>query len=228
MNMKILTWNIYFDTLNLEKRTRKIVELVSETNADIVCFQEVRDKILYVIIDLMLNCGFYLPSAQVQSHRVKSFKYSTLTFVSNKFSNLEIKIIPYIETYMDRDILETKINGVSIYNVHLESTNSKQFKIAREKQLESLIDLVKKGKSVACGDFNITYPIKDNHINEIKLSNTYFSDRFSDSQFSANYDRVIFHNELDCEFLEYVGNALFEFGYCSDHNGIIFEFKQTT
>lgn len=226
--MKILTWNIFFETLNLKKRTCKIIELASETNVDVICFQEVRDQILSTMIELMSNCGFYLPSAQLQLHRITSFKYGTLTFVSNKFSNVEINIIPHIETYMDRDILETKIDGLSIYNVHLESTNSKQFKIAREKQLQSLIDLVKNGKSIACGDFNITYPIQNNYVNEIKLSDTYFSNRFTNSNFSANYDRIIFNNALNCEFLEYVGNTKFEFGYCSDHNGIIFEFGQTT
>ena len=51
--MKILTWNLYLELYNIENRITKIVDLIDDI--DIICFQEVRDKILYLLIQLMNN-----------------------------------------------------------------------------------------------------------------------------------------------------------------------------
>ena len=143
-----------------------------------------------------------------------------MIFVKNIYQNIIVNVIPFELTYTDRDILEIIINNTSIYNVHLESMNYKQFQEARQIQLTTLINLVKTKRSICCGDFNIKHSI--NNIPELGTEHTYFSSRFNNGNYSERYDRVIFNDQLQCDLVGYLGNDKYEFGYCSDHNGIIF------
>ena len=100
--------------------------------------------------------------------------------------------------------------------------NSKQFVEARECQLKTLLDIVKTSNSIVCGDFNIKHNISD--VAEIGTEHTYFAHRFNNKNYSERYDRVICNDNIKCNFISYLGNEQYEFGYCSDHNGMVFNF----
>lgn len=223
--MKVLTWNIFFDTDKIVERTKKIIEISISTNSDIILFQEVRKSILDMMISLMNNGGYHIPCSDLQTKRVIYYGYSTLAFFKTCHQNVDINIIKYNLTYMDRDIMQISSNDITIYNVHLESMNTKQFRDIRLQQLDLLLNLVKNKLSVACGDFNINENIVHNDILTLPLKNTYFRHRFhNETTFEASYDKIIYNknNIRECKLIGYVGDILYEFGYCSDHNGILF------
>lgn len=222
--MKVLTWNIFFDKINIVERTRKIIEIAVNTKSDIILFQEVRFMVLDMVLNLMQSAGYFLPSQEIQTKRVKYFGYSTLSFVKSNTNSVDVKIIPYALTYMDRDIMEIKTQNVTLYNVHLESMNTLQFKTIRSQQLNSLLCLMENKPAIACGDFNIVSDIYHDEISNAKSGNTYFSSRFNkNSSYEAPYDKIIYNkNFCSCDFLGHVGTDTYTFGYCSDHNGLLF------
>lgn len=221
--MKAVSWNIYFDPCNIEKRTVKIIELSVATNPDIIMYQEVRDDILYLLISELKSAGYILPDFDKQTDRVYKYKYSTLTFVKEKYTNVTVNVIDHIYTEMGRDILEVIINGFYVYNVHLESLS--QGKVAREIQLTTLLNLIKVNRAIGCGDFNLRDPIIQPDVYELPTDNTYYAYRFHGRNYSTRYDRVIYNPIVKCEVVQYLGNQKYDMGYCSDHNGIVFTFN---
>lgn len=221
--MKGVSWNIYFNNYNIDERTKKIVELSTATSADVIMMQEVRHDILIMLISKMREKGYILPESDKQTSRVNKYGYNTLTFVKEKYYDAKVNIIEHIHTEMGRDILEVIINGFHIYNVHLESLA--QSKMTREIQLNSLINLVKANRAIACGDFNIKDTIMEESVYELGTANTYFAYRFHRRNYSTRYDRVIYNPIVKCQLQEYLGNHKYDIGYCSDHNGLVFNFS---
>lgn len=222
-NMLVLTWNIFFHPNNIVKRTGKIVELTAQTNADIVLFQEVRDTILNFLLTSMQDKGYSLSCPNEQCERIIDNKYGTLTFVKSTITDVEVNVLPFIQTRMGRDILAITVNGITLYNVHLESMKISEE--IREQQLLMILILVRDNPALCAGDFNLRYRITEETIHELPTSDTYYSYRFNSGyNYSAPYDRVIHNKGLKCELIRYIGHEIDEEleGYCSDHNGILF------
>lgn len=222
--LTVLTWNIFFDSHKISERTLQIIKIVNDNNPDIICFQEVRKTILDVLIIEFEIGGYIIPNKDLQTGRVVKNVYSTLIFVKKSLSiDSIVNIIPFSTSYMERDILELNIENYCIINVHLESTNSEQMKKIRTLQLNEIIEKYKNSKTVVCGDFNIREKIQNDYFFDLDVcGDTYFSERFSDSKYSATYDKVIY-NIKNCEYLKRLGDIEYSDGnYCSDHDGILF------
>ena len=53
-NLRVLTWNVWFDDANFNERMLAIVEIITKSEADIVCLQEVT-KESFLIFDTLLK-----------------------------------------------------------------------------------------------------------------------------------------------------------------------------
>src|SRR2546425_4612914 len=89
-NLKILTYNLWFDTVNIVSRYESLISVVSDTNPDILCFQEVTKDILELLKKHLVEYKFIFPKQLAHSYgcvimsKFKISKYLDIPFTNSK------------------------------------------------------------------------------------------------------------------------------------------------
>lgn len=171
MFIKLLTYNIWFSDIYINKRINLLVKLVNEKNPDVICFQEVRKDVLAVLVNKLKSYKYWETSLNEDKY------YGVVIF--SKFKKVKTNIFKFKKTNMDRHFIIMELNldnnfKINIVTTHLES----EFKIKDYKdsfkyfQFNNLLKYLKNFNNVViCGDMNISE--KENNL--FKLDN-YWSD----------------------------------------------------
>jgi endonuclease/exonuclease/phosphatase family metal-dependent hydrolase len=143
--MKILSYNINNDYRDLRDKSSKIVELILETDPDIIGLQEVIPE-MYDLLFKELN-GIYTFSNK------KTHMFFNVMMTKHRLE-CDIKTIPFDNTSMNRDFivaLSPLNSGVTFINTHLESCPISS--PVRKKQLDEIL-MYK--NIILFGDLNFT------------------------------------------------------------------------
>jgi len=149
--LKIMTWNVWFDQNSMEMRLPKIFELISDHNPDVVCLQEVIPSFCKKLVNQKWVKENYYVSDTI-GNTLNS--YGVLILSKIPLSRMYLKTL---DTMMDRSLLvaEMMINNerVDVATVHLESLEiGIDF---RRKQLQDIFPFIKQTPhSFFVGDFN--------------------------------------------------------------------------
>lgn len=146
--LKVLTWNVWFEQNQFERRMNHILDESLQLDPDVICYQEVLPEFVEIISSRKIITDNY----HLSDYNPRGYGTITLTKVHYQ---AVFERIPF-ETRMSRDLLITKlnINGtiVAVGNVHLESLSSAPL---REKQLKVCWkNLRSYNSAVLVGDFN--------------------------------------------------------------------------
>lgn len=149
---KIMTWNVWFDILEMQARMEHIIDQVLRILPDIACFQEV----VPTFADML------------RKHRKLKQHYSISLYEPvHNYGNITLarhlatySIVEFPNSKMGRKLTLAKlrINGISsipeitVGNVHLESLNNQS---KRVEQIKICRDNLPPGSSILTGDFNI-------------------------------------------------------------------------
>ena len=154
MTLKILSWNIWYDG-----DFEKISKFLSEFNADIVGLGEVvPDDPTRDTIDFMRKLGYQHILAPVLTIQKDGRTMSNALF--SKYPIVKSKIHSLPDTKTDRrnaiqaDI-DVKGKIIYVFMTHLLHTHQKPDPI-QEAQIESLLKILPKEKTIVMGDFNAT------------------------------------------------------------------------
>ncbi len=114
--VKILTYNVWFDSFNREKRYQEILRLVEESHADVVCLQEVIPAFIQLFKQSKLLQYRYT------SHEQPSESYRVMMLVHNrKYLNYRMEFLPFKNSVMDRGLLSLHLPNLTISTAHFES-----------------------------------------------------------------------------------------------------------
>jgi len=146
-SLKIVTYNVWFDSLALDFRAIQLLRIIEKTDADIICLQEVTNNFVKIIMDTPLMREKYLISSMIGGW------YGVMIITKIPFTKMHVIPLP---TFMDRSgfVGEMTLNGetINICTVHLESLDAAQ---TRAKQLEIInSDLSTIPHALILGDFN--------------------------------------------------------------------------
>lgn len=154
-DIKIVTWNVWFDTKFQAERIRAIVEEIQSQQPDVACLQEITPPILQLILGLI----------DKQSYRVWFDEYSANPYGQIFIVKLGANVTafgshPFPDTQMNRRIYYlTFSNRTTILNVHLESEFSGNPNSNKAKQLSYLLQFARRyfGSHIIfiAGDFNL-------------------------------------------------------------------------
>ena len=168
MKVKVLSWNIWVDG-----HFDEITHFIKNSNADIICLQEVKDNDSERdIIGFLEKLGYdYAFASTLQTWDGKKYKHGPAVF--SKFT------IKNSRTYMlseenVRVAVRADINIgnqiLHVFSTHLMHTHQKSSE-EQEEQARNLIKLIPNKRSILTGDFNAT-PESE----AIKLLNSVFMD----------------------------------------------------
>ena len=158
-NFKLLTWNVWFDRYEFNKRFDEVMKLCHELMPDVVCFQEVTPTFCALMkVQQKANsasCWFSdYASSDPDFSGDTVVPYGTLTLSRNalkpKFTRHQFP------TFMGRELLVTEITlagdkTLHIGNVHLESLDNPDLRL---EQLKICAAILPTNSSLICGDFN--------------------------------------------------------------------------
>lgn len=215
--MKLLTYNIWFSDLLINKRLNKLINIIQINNPDVICLQEVRRDVLAILVN-KLNKYIYWETS------LREDKYYGIAIFS-KIKILSKGIYKFKNTKMDRHFIKIKINynnqNINIITTHLESeflkkSNSKYEESLKKSnkylQFYNLINFFEnKNTSILCGDFNISnnddkFFILNNKWNDawiidgsqIEKKNTFDSSKNmylnSKSNYKSRLDRIYYNS----------------------------------
>jgi endonuclease/exonuclease/phosphatase family metal-dependent hydrolase len=154
MTLKILSWNIWYDG-----DFAKISKFFSEFNADIVGLGEVvpddptRDTIAF-----MKSLGYQHIVAPVLTIQKDGRTMSNGLFSKYPIVKSKIHSLPDTETDKRNAIqavIDVKGQNLNVFMTHLLHTHQKPDQI-QEAQIESLLKILTKEKTIVMGDFNAT------------------------------------------------------------------------
>ncbi len=141
--LEVTTLNVWFEPHERARRTRGLLDLLSDAALDVVCLQEVTPE----VFALLLQAAFVREEMTVVS--------SLGTYGCVILSRLPVHSGSELElpSSMDRTLLVARIGGATIATSHLEST--RVMRAARVHQLEAVFrSLEAEPDVVFCGDFN--------------------------------------------------------------------------
>jgi endonuclease/exonuclease/phosphatase family metal-dependent hydrolase len=146
--LKIMSWNIYFDDTNDSQRYSSILATIRNQKADIVCLQEVTDK----FITLISNSNVLDDYAFINLNGKGAYKNIILSTLNNIQSGT-ISLPTNMNRYAPFVVTEFNSHNIKIVNLHLDSLLSDT--TLRIKQLEKINKVTKADKQlIICGDFN--------------------------------------------------------------------------
>ncbi|KAL9655130.1 hypothetical protein ABK040_008908 [Willaertia magna] len=171
--LKIVSYNIWFDTYYSKERTNKIIDLCQEKDVDIICLQEVTFQTLNIICNHpFIKNNFIVSDAEGNSVRpygvwiavkktvpMSTFFVNTLPTEMGR-SALSVELLLPSSIFSNSSINDNNfkdfnrkiINKCCITTVHLESLNNEHY---RREQLYLISTFLKPYKySFLCGDFN--------------------------------------------------------------------------
>lgn len=168
-SISLVTYNVWFDDYEFEKRVLSILNIVSNLSCDIICFQEVTQKFIEILNKSILFDDYNSSDIKGEdymfgnilyknrnSSTCSSDSYGVLTLCKKKFHPSFIYHI--LPTDMDRKLLVCEINinndieKIAVGNVHLESLNSHKLRMRQLKQCNEILNSY--NNSIIMGDFN--------------------------------------------------------------------------
>jgi len=151
MKLKILSWNIWCYG-NLDQ----VADFLKTSDADIICLQEVLPKEDLNIINFLNKLGYgysYDNSIKIEKDG-KMVNMGNATFTKHKMIANKTHVLSKKES---RIALEStiEVNGVllNVFNAHLTHAHLKESE-ERDRQMDILIKLLPKDKTLVMGDFN--------------------------------------------------------------------------
>lgn len=173
--LKILSWNIcclpkkYNFYHNPKPRIDSIIKKIFKQDAQIVLLQEAFEKEIHLkILDKLVENNYDV-------HTTNKFTYSSnisgnglITAVNKelgpilKMTDYKFKNKSKIDNLVDKGILKTEINGLDIYNTHIQSDYTPICKYTRYKQYEEIMPYINtENELIFGGDFNEDYNNKE-------------------------------------------------------------------
>ena len=241
--VSILTWNIWFDQRFIVQRVKSIIEILKESDVDVICLQEVIKLSLDIILNdsnLTDNYDFYYDPTLVHLRG----KYGEIIMIKKSLNyTCQFISVPFKNSRMGRRINAINIEelNLDIINVHLESVFRNNSKPKRE-QLEFLTNnVVLPGRNIIiCGDMNLDINDDEKWANSMiskcglkdvtGRDNQYTYDcnlNLNAYTFRSRLDRIFYKGNLDLSSHKLIGtNVLPEIRtHPSDHFGILCNFK---
>jgi len=217
-SLSILSFNIFFDKINLKERTEKICSKILDIKADIVCLQEVIYN-SYEIIREKLNNEYVL------SYFYKDYReYFEIILVKNK--KVQMSGSFKFHSYQNRGLSWIVIEDILVCTSHLESlSNNKKI---RNTQLNQLFNFTQRYENwIFIGDTNcedndeiLDILPEDSHIENFE--DTWFAERFFGNNKTKDYDKAIVSNNLIVINKQNI-EAKKDNIWLSDHNAILIE-----
>jgi endonuclease/exonuclease/phosphatase family metal-dependent hydrolase len=149
--LKILSWNIWFESFAYDIRMEMIFTVIKETSPDVICLQEVLPK----TIPMIMHQSWYSEYDISDPGTGQSVEPYGVVLLVKKKLHAKFKVHPF-PTEMARQLLTAEITKdgetILVGTVHLESLN---YHNVREQQLEVCQKVFRNYKNVIlCGDFN--------------------------------------------------------------------------
>lgn len=144
--LRIATLNIWFDEKLRKARTKALLEVILQMDADVICLQEVVPQVAAALVAWLprWSCSDPGDGSTVAPYGVMALVAPRIDDVQFSFHDLP--------TFMCRRLLVTHIRGVAVGTVHLESLASHP---VREKQLRVCRRvLAPHSDALLVGDFN--------------------------------------------------------------------------
>lgn len=169
--LKIITYNIWFDKYNWENRLINIAKICETKNPDIICFQEVTDDFINFIFSLkFIQERYYI--TYIPSQLKNWYDVAILSkYKCNAY------IVPYISRMGRKLVYITLINNsndlIKIGTTHLESLNNSKI---RENQLLLSYDILDSLESESIG-FKNTHSFLLGDFNFSEKENTLITDQ---------------------------------------------------
>lgn len=168
MKIKILSWNVWVDGYFDE-----ISRFIKDSNAEIICLQEVKDNDSERdVIGFLEKLGYnYAFASTLQTWDGEKYKHGPAVFsrfvIKNSSTHMlseeNVRVVVGADINIGDQILH-------VFSTHLMHTHQKPSKI-QEEQAQNLIELIPKKMAILTGDFNATPESKT-----IKLLNSVFVD----------------------------------------------------
>lgn len=151
--LRVLTWNIWFDSYEFACRMASVLSIIKESNPDIICLQEVIPQ-FYDIISYSQHKWLleeYSPSADKGENRWSIDPYGTLILTRKALGPSTSQILP-LTTEMNRYLVTSVVNNICIASVHLESLSTHSTRIKQMNEIKEHLKLYP--NVIITGDFN--------------------------------------------------------------------------
>lgn len=153
MKLSILSWNIWVDGYFEE-----ITRFIKDSNADIVCLQEVKDNDPERdVINYLEKLGYsYAFASTLQTWDGKKYKHGPAVFSKYSIKNSRTYMLSEenVRVAVRADI-KIGTQTLHVFSTHLIHTHQKPSKI-QEEQSRNLIELIPNNRTILAGDFNAT------------------------------------------------------------------------
>lgn len=179
--LSLLTWNVWFDSLQREARYEEIFKVCRALAPDVICFQEATPFFLSMLKGDSTLSNTY----SFSDNAGKSVSpYGTLSLCRKELGG----VFQHTEmlTDMNRKLLTTRIEttrgDICIGNVHLESLDSAPVRREQLKVCSQVLTGTSMAFSVLCGDFNFCSD-RNYHPDRVPLENDTLTEilpRFTD------------------------------------------------
>lgn len=153
MKIKVLSWNIwingYFD---------EIAGFIKDSNADIVCLQEIKDNDPECdVISYLEKLGYsYAFASTLQTWAGEKHKHGSAVFSKYVIKNSKTYMLSEENTRVAvRADINISTQTLHVFSAHLIHTHQKPSEI-QEEQARTLIELLPNKKTILAGDFNAT------------------------------------------------------------------------
>lgn len=152
MKLKILSWNIWFDSPDFVS----ICKFLKESPADIVCLQEVSDDPKLDVISFMTKFGYNYVFTQAATANIHGKKYGNAIFSKYALTNKSDHVL---SNEKSRNAIGTDIKignlVLHVFSTHLIHDHQQSSDIQKE-QIQKLIKILPHEKTIVMGDFNAT------------------------------------------------------------------------
>jgi endonuclease/exonuclease/phosphatase family metal-dependent hydrolase len=169
--MKILTWNIDNDLINISERVLGIVDLLRSQDPDIICLQEVTKVVYDILINKLVDYIF----TEYNNER----SYTTIMAIKRGIDSQTSTSNIQLTSTMNREAIVYGTENLCIVTFHLESGPVN--KQVRRLQINQILQSLNDDKVILCGDTNFIYPDE----NQLLIQNN-FTD-YSPNEPSYNY-----------------------------------------
>jgi len=230
--MRVCTWNLWFDEQDQARRISLAMAEIMNTQADIVCLQEVTHTMLGYIQQSSITKN-YIP---IQDTQAGSYGCMFLLHKKHEMERIRFHSKPFPQTNMNRRMCILEIKGVTYITSHLESEFARNSRkpIIKYGQYEYLLRYAKTtGDCVVCGDFNVSKEDESVFLDILKRHG--FGDASKETitynagvntnikdNYIAALDRILINFECKISHPKLIGkNAPFP----SDHFGLVLYFE---
>ncbi|KAF0977279.1 hypothetical protein FDP41_003932 [Naegleria fowleri] len=153
--LKIVTYNVWFDLLEREARMLEIVKICQSANADIICLQEVTRGSLEIITKQpWIRDNFYI-SDSLENGGATVSPYGVSIFVKKNLPVVKL-FLNELPTRMFRSALslELKVDDqiLCFSTIHLESLDNQPLRAQQMYLISTFLKLY--NTAFLCGDFN--------------------------------------------------------------------------